>query len=80
MILEDQRVSIQTRRADDVLTQLFQIAESQGMAEAVYWHSQALFSQRPQDLELHQLEVLVDRFMPAVIFLMMEKDGARTIQ
>lgn len=62
------------------LAELTELASSQGLDQALYWHCQAVFGKRPQDISGPQLRQLTDDFLPVIVDLMIQKRMRRKVQ
>lgn len=62
------------------LRELIELAASQGMEQALYWHCQSVYGRRPLDIADDDVFVLVDDFLPVILDLMLSRKRRRTLQ
>ncbi len=62
------------------LRELIDLAASQGLDQALYWHCQSVYGRRPLDIADADVRILVDDFLPVIVDLMLSRRRRRTLQ
>ena len=60
-------------RIEQRIEELLSLAEKQGLSDVIHWHCVSEFRKEPKEVTEHELGVLVEKFVPLITELAIQK-------